>query len=630
MTRPAPSHRRRPAPPPGRSCPAAPSAASSEASCEESSSPPPPGTSRRDAARPDRAASDPGPDRAARPASGPAAGPASAGSAPSLGKAAAGLPGTGPARPSSADAPPSLPEAQALSAEDRAALERLIAPLRAGRPANLMLAMHVKRLLGARLPPAEALAACRALFGLDAAVGLRRRPMRGLLEALQSSGGLRAVFHEGAAGGAACDPLPADAPAGDPLPADAPGPQKPMQPAGPLLRCRPPRVLGPGAIPPLEGRPRSVFAGALHDATVFARSAAILHQGCLLFDIQPGELAAAPAELAFDPLVLRREGDRLLAFDDTHPGREMVLDHAWSLMGINSIHFGHWSVEQLAQFLTARALPGFAEAPVLIDAGMPRQHRQSLEAFAPPGMRLIEVAPGTRVRVGRLQVMSNWLYCPHHIVTDHAGWDPSVFVGAFDGMAAVYRAAGAELARRHGSAAPAAAPAGGLFWARDTRRHRAIANHEAVAALLARHGYAAHRPETLDFTDQILRLRGAARVVVQNGSALHALLLGRPGTRICYLSHPFLPLFALIHEMLAQLGHEVTVLTGPMAARHAAHAERSGYEIPLDRLEAFLETWPPSDTPSDPAGDPAAGAAPDGGDGSTEGNAGGNSRGGRR
>jgi hypothetical protein len=454
--------------------------------------------------------------------------------------------------------PPGLPPALAaalpasVGAAGRGLLARLAAARAAGRPVRPLDAMEAKRLLAAHLPAAEAFAAARPLLGLDAAVGLRRLPLMGLLDALRETGTLVAMFHE----------------------------------AGPEFTCRPPRVIGEGRIPALTGRPRSVFAGLLPRATVFARSAAIEQDGRLILDIQPGELDAVPVELAFDPRIFRREGDAVLALDDRDPAREIALDRAWSLMGINSIHFGHWSVEYLMQFLTGRELPGFAAAPVLIDAGMPAQHRQSLEAFAPPGLRLIEVAPGTRVRVQTLQVVANWAYCPHHILTDHQSWDPAVFVGAFDKAAAVYARAGAELERRQGVVS-----APGLFWARDNARHRAIANHAEVTALLEARGFPAQLPETLPFAGQIARLRGADRIVVQNGSALHGLLFGRPGTRVLYLSHPVLPLLALPAEALAQLGQEVTVLTGPMVAPAPGYAERGGYAIPLDRLGGFLDNW---------------------------------------
>lgn len=448
--------------------------------------------------------------------------------------------------------PPDLAAALpgSVGTAERDFLARLAAARVAGRPVRLLDAMQAKRLLAAHLPPETAFAAARPLLDLDAGVGLRRLPLMGLLDAVHETGTLVAMFHE----------------------------------AGPPFTCRPPRVVGPGRIPALTGRPRSVFAGLLPRATVFARSAAIVQDGRLILDTQPGELDAVPAELAFDPQIFRREGAEVLALDDRAPAREIALERAWSLMGINSIHFGHWSIEYLLQFLTGRDLPGFAAAPVLIDAGMPAQHRQSLEAFAPPGLRLIEVPAGTRVRVEALQVVANWAYCPHHITTDHQGWDPSVFVGAFDKAAAVYRAAGAALERHQGAIA-----APGLFWARDNARHRAIANHAEVTALLAARGFAAHLPETMPFAEQIARLRGAHHVVVQNGSAAHGLFFGRAGTQVCYLSHPSLPLFALVAELLQQQGQQVTVLTGPMAAPAAGYVERTGYEIPLDRLARFLD-----------------------------------------
>jgi capsular polysaccharide biosynthesis protein len=438
---------------------------------------------------------------------------------------------------------------QALPEKERSRAQALAKPLGSDKQQNLFAVMKIKAILNAHLNEADAIAAYRELMRTDSAVGLRRVAILGLLQAVQDSGEVLHVFHEG----------------------------------GVPYTCRAPRIDGPGAVPDLHGTPRIVFAGVLPNATVQGRSAAIRHGAGLVFDAQPGELDSMPMELAFDPMVFRRDGDEVIALEDNHPEREWRFDRAWSLMGINAVSFGHWMAEQLPRFLAASELPAFAGIPILIDQPMPPQHRQSLKLFGRNRFPLVEVPPGIRVRVERLHVMANWFYTPH-LLTGDQGLDVSRIVPPVDKMAAVLAKAAASFDRLRPPT-----PSRGVFWARPTNRHRSISNADEVTPLLATHGFDHHLPEKYTFAEQIALLRGTDRVVVQNGSAMHALFLARPGTRLLFLSHPSLPFFSLFNEWMLQLGHEMTVLTGPFVRRAAPYQDQSDYELPIDRLQAVLK-----------------------------------------
>jgi Glycosyltransferase 61 len=435
---------------------------------------------------------------------------------------------------------PDAPRAEAV------ALAELVAKT---RRVHLIALMKIKRILNEHLAPPRAIEAYRELLQRDAAIGLRRLEIRGLLQAVQDHGEILHVFHDG----------------------------------GVPYACRPPVLDGPGMVPALHGRPRRVFAGVLPDAVVYARSAAIGHRDTLVLDAQPGELDSIPMELAFDPIVFRREGPEVLALDDTSADRTWRFDRAFSLLGINAVSFGHWMAEQLPRFLAVAELPDFAGVPILIDRDIAVQHRQSIELFGRNRFPIVEVPGGIRVRVDRLHVMANWFYTPHLLTSDQ-GVDASAIVPPVDKMAAVFARAGAGFDRLH-----PALPSRGLFWARPVDRHRSIANAAEVTALLATHGFEHHLPEKRSFADQVALLRGTDRIVIQNGSAMHGAFLARPGTRLLFLSHPSLPFFALFNEWMLQLGHRMTVLTGPFVKRTAPYLDQSDYELPIDRLRSVLE-----------------------------------------
>lgn len=440
-----------------------------------------------------------------------------------------------------------------LDRSDRDRIQALTKGVDRGRIPSLMEAMQLKLLLCERLPQQQAFEAYREATGANPQLRLRPMKICGLLDAVRDRGELLHVFHE----------------------------------QGPEQVCRPPRFDGPGSAPTIVGRPRTVFAGRLRDVIVHGRSPAICQGDRLIFDLQAGELDSVPVEMAFDPVVFSRSGADVVAIEDSDPAHEMRLERAWSLMGINSVSFGHWLIEQLPQFLAASSLPGFDGVPLLVDERMPVQHRQSLELFGAGRFRLVPVPRGTRVHVGELHVMSNWMYAPHLMKTDQ-GLDVGTFVPPVAAIAAVYAKAAAGFERW-----VPARPGGGVFWARGPERHRRIENLEALERLLAQRGYTRHLPETHSFADQIALLRGASGAVLQNGSGMHGFIFARPGTPVCLLSHPALPFIALFNELLLHLGHDLVVITGAFSRRSQTYLDMSDYSIPLDRVAGWLDRHAP-------------------------------------
>ncbi len=117
---------------------------------------------------------------------------------------------------------------------------------------------------------------------------------------------------------------------------------------------------------------RRVFVAYLANASAFARSSTVrLAAGTFAFDIQPGELGKLPVQLSFDPLVFDHAGHEVATIDGQRETRQQHLRKALSLMGMDTVSFGHWRGEELLKFLTARRYPELACLAILIDAKCP-------------------------------------------------------------------------------------------------------------------------------------------------------------------------------------------------------------------------------------------------------------------
>lgn len=433
-------------------------------------------------------------------------------------------------------------------------VRELSAPAREGKSITLMNAMKVKLACTNHMPESEAFAAYAQLMGLDCAVSTRPLPIRGLCDVLESEGEVLAL----------------------------------VEPGGRHFKCRATRIVGPGSSPSLSGTIRRVVAGRIDSAVVHSRTGAFVRNGELVMDVQRDELEGVPTELAFDPVIFTHHGRVATYLEDQNSLRLRHLPKAWSLLGINSVSFGHWMIEQMLQFIAGMNLPEFQGVPILIDEGIPPQHLQSLECIGEGRFEIIEVPRGQRIAIDSLYIVTNFPFAPHLLKEDQK-IDPSYFVSAMDTIAQMVAKVGALFDMTHNTEKPSKCEK--LFWARPTDRHRKIDNHLAIESYISDLGCVKFYPETLKFPDQIRLIRAAKRIVVQNGSASHGLFFARPGTEVVMLSHPALPFMALYAELMAQLNIDFLVLTGPISRKGQTYLDQSDYEIPLERISQVIGHW---------------------------------------
>ncbi len=427
----------------------------------------------------------------------------------------------------------------------------IAAPARAGTPISLIDALRMKRLLLEALPQDAAFAAYRDALGLGPEVQLKPRRIGSLLEAAKAEAAEFHILHQGEE----------------------------------RVVCEPPEVIGPGDTPRIEGVTRTVFVACFENAVAYSRSGAIQLGAELCFDIQGDELDRVPVDMAFDPLVFSRDGHTVGAIIDERATTTIKLDHAWSLLGVNTVSFGHWIIEGLMQFLGAQQLD-LEGVPLLIDEQMPPQHRQSLELLGRGRFPIVTVPRWSRVEAVRLWRASNWFYSPHLLVSDQA-LDPSHFVMPMREVARVYRLG----ARLLDEALTTGAQDKQVFVARPNTLHRRITNFSEIEGFLAARGFSVFFPEQHPFGEQIRSLRESRNVVIQSGSGALALLLARPGTKACYLSHPAFSRIFLLSELLKNLDIEMKIVSGPFENKTEPYVDQSDYRIALGDLKATIENW---------------------------------------
>lgn len=255
-------------------------------------------------------------------------------------------------------------------------------------------------------------------------------------------------------------------------------------------------------------------------------------------------------------------------------------------MGAHSDFFGHWICEYLSRYVAAVLSGLLPPVPVLIDAHMPRSHRQALELMLAAATLIIEVPPFATVSVRRLWCAPNLMYMPlHERWNERFKWDygaaaPARFAPVTD-----------ELARRADLALGSARGPRRVFLARKDFRHRKLVNRAAIETMAKQRGFAVVYPEDLDFIEQVRLLRTARFVIAPEGSALFLAFFAEAGLRLCILAQPVTEGLADFDGILAGRGVDITVLTGPPVTTHHERADYSDYRIDETSFGCFLDGW---------------------------------------
>jgi capsular polysaccharide biosynthesis protein len=255
------------------------------------------------------------------------------------------------------------------------------------------------------------------------------------------------------------------------------------------------------------------------------------------------------------------------------------------LTGCHTLAFGHWMTEYLPKYLGALNAGVLPPMPVLIDTGMPPQHRQSLEMFAPPGTDIIEVPLQAMVQVRELWCAATPTFMSlHERVNEKWRWDlygspPWRFKKVIERMSKALDGTRPAIGAKR------------IFLARPATRHRRLVNSAAIEAIAREHGFEIVYPEALSFVEQATLLRSASFVVGPEGSALCLTFFSGPGTKVAILSHPDVEGLPNLTAITDELEIETVILTGPFHEKNEAYPQFSSYLIDEDKFRLFLEGW---------------------------------------
>lgn len=367
-------------------------------------------------------------------------------------------------------------------------------------------------------------------------------------------------------------------------------------PSGEPFSIAAPPIVGPNNRPAITGQARAFFVACLRDAHIRSKSAVISVGDLAIVDYQGNELRDLDDQIDLDPAVFHAAGEFAWTMDARDERDTIEIDSAFgSLLGPNNAAFGHWIWEYLPKYLTAVTSGALPRVPVLIDASMPKTHRQALELVTRGDVEIVELAPFARAKV-------HDLWCAPALV--YVGFlerppvdTPPKSYDRYTGLPARFVPALEELGKRADDVRNAAGSER-VYLARRGALSRKLVNAPAIEAIAASRGFAIVHPEDLSFPEQAGVIRRAKFVVGPNGSAMYLNFCATRGTKLCVLNYPYASGLLTYTGILQAIGVDVTVFTGPAVRLNNEPGypyfglpDYADYTIDEDEFARFLDGW---------------------------------------
>ena len=355
-------------------------------------------------------------------------------------------------------------------------------------------------------------------------------------------------------------------------------------PGGETVTMPVPRIIGPGRCAPITGVTRKVFLTCVDDATVFSRYDGIATAGRMLFDYQGHEIDNILADCPPNQFIY--DGPDVFAIHPIHSRPAIDIPEALTLVGNNSVNFGHWIIEHLLQWSTASGRPELRDVPILIDDELPAQHRQALEFFVRGRVPIVVLPKDGIARVRRLWKVSNWIYVPFYW-TNEAAIHHEFIVWPVREVIAQFRKL-AESIDRHAGMRQFSKR---VFLSRGNAFHRKLLNLAETESIAREYGFEVYHPEELEFSEQLSLVGGASHIIGPEGSAFFLAFFGTPGTRLCAFDNPFIEKAGYAAALYPELGIDLVLVTGDCTRKDELFTGFSDYVIDPSDVRRVLDEW---------------------------------------
>jgi hypothetical protein len=365
--------------------------------------------------------------------------------------------------------------------------------------------------------------------------------------------------------------------------------------AGPAM-LRAPRLVSPVTTEQDQAsglvlQARALFSACLPDVVVLGGSNLRLMGDMALVDVQPGEEERYPVVWEGDPAIRARAGERVLLDLPEAPARD--LPEAVDMVGLFCIGWGHSVTDFAPRLLMADSDPACPpDAPMLVDAHAPAEHRDLLLALSGGRRPLIALRRDRPLRVGRLWCAPTLEYTPAL---------PAAGQRFAAGDCALPPAGAAQvLARAPLLGLPSDPPEGvqiapeqwpprRLFLARKAHRVRQLVGQEEIAARFGKAGFVSLCPEDLPVPVQIALVQQATHVVGPAGSnLLLAHLFGAAGGRLGVLHAPELEETPVLAALAQARGLEVIIATGKAMGEDERMPGNAPYAVDAATVSAMM------------------------------------------
>ena len=317
------------------------------------------------------------------------------------------------------------------------------------------------------------------------------------------------------------------------------------------------------------------YVAEIEDARIFSNSSLILtSDGTALTETGGHPNFGRFVSFAYEAIVLAQQPDKVLLNFSEFNTRE--IEAGIFLSGLASSAFGHWLPEFLPKLQFLQRHPGFANLPIIVDAGMPQSHFDHLRRLA--GNPLILLQANESLLCRRLLVAPSPAFFPVETFPNDI---PMHELPGLSPRAMRFLRAGEsyEIKKpRHRR----------IFLARKNMKWRRLLNEEEIAADLLTLGFETIFIEEMSVGEQIDLFQQAQWIVAPNGSALLNLIFADTGTKLLVLSQPNLHNWGTFQGPMDALGYQSLFVCGDYAL--AEDAKHSDYQVPVQRISTALSS----------------------------------------